>query len=994
MAFEAVDLLAGPVVRRVTPASVAVWAVTRKPAHVVLQVFRDEDASALEAAVETDTTAIGEALHFVLAFLELPTGQRLEPGRTYGYDLRLDGRGLGDLGLLRDGAIDGHRHLALGYVAGKLPTFVAPPATAGELTIAHGSCRRPYASGNDGLVALDQRIERARHPGLGARRPHLMCHTGDQIYADDLSPELLTWMSDLAVALIGKNASGVPIERIRVDLPGEPAETAEFPVDALHFPPGRRQRLMVRAAGFTSGDGESHTFGLGEYVAQYLFAWCNLAWPRLDDDAVWRQLHAERGALVRDFLTAWLARYREARFFVEEGRAVPGELDRRVKYLEAWRLVPRASRAIDQVGRDPADEAGEWAGDADADWQAFWSGVADQPGAPATTATIGATSGVPRSALVGTDAQLRKLADLTIPAWYAGAHHVRVDVAHQLGRDPTPASADATFIAVDQVLAHMTALRRFYQGLPFARRALANVSNLMMFDDHEVTDDWNISRQWVTRVRGKAMGRDILRNGLVAYALCQDWGNAPERYLPAREDPARPAGANRDVLDAAQLLFRTGPTAPRTSGPAPEPRAALEHAFALDGSAGTAIWDYRVGDPDIAPYEILALDNRTRRGFDTSRASPANITDEAMVAQIPAQPPAGAQVTIVIAPLPPLGFPPLEQVGQPYLNMLHDYQQDPERADALRRRTLPQIERDYMFGRLIKDPEPWGFHPHALEQLLARLASRRAVLFLSGDVHYALTGKMTYWKRGASMRLEPVARFVQLTSSGLLNQTGAGEILLAHLGLSQQFGAVVTGPYDRLGWASAGVGGPTLPSSEPLSRHVTRLLQQEPVLVPTRALPEDTLTALRAGTLPVPPEWAWRLEQVKDLRLDDDRYQALAGAGQAWRLPAEAELADPVLGARKLANHHDWHARNGAPRRFLMTSNLCVVELAPTADGGLETVHAMFSWDKTGFGPSGAGAAASGSPWPDARLAAQPYTLHRISLDPADELAPDREAPP
>lgn len=994
MAFAATDLLAGPVVRRVTTASVAVWAIARRPARVALRVFRDDDGLDLAGAVELDTVAIGAELHAVLAFLELAPGQRLEPGRAYGYDLLFDGSGLGALGLLRDGAVDGHRHLALGYAPDKLPTFLVPPASADALVIAHGSCRRPYASGLDGLVALDQRLERARLPGGAVRRPHLMCHTGDQIYADDLSPELLTWMSDLAIALIGRDGAGRPIERIRVDLPDEPT-AVEFPVDRRHFPPGRRQRLMVRACGFTSGDGESHTFGLGEYVAQYLMAWCNLGWPRLDDDATWRRLHAERGALVRDFLTAWIPQYREARFFVNEGRSAPGNLDQRVAYLEAWRLVPRESRALDQVGRDAADEAAEWNADGPDGWQAFWDGIADQPRVPPTSAAVGATSGVARSELVGTDAQLRKLAGLTIPAWYAGAHHVRIDVAHRLGRDDTPASADAVAIATDQVLSHLAALRRFYQGLPYARRALANVSNLMMFDDHEVTDDWNISREWVARVRGKAMGRDVISNGLVAYALCQDWGNAPERYLPEREEPARARGANRDVLEAACLMFHDSPGGPlRASGPPLAQRRALERAFALDGGAGTAVWDYQITDAAIAPYEIISLDNRTRRGFDTLRASPANITDESMVAQIHAQPPAGSRVTVVIAPLPPLGFPPLEQVGQPYLNLLHDYQKNPAHEDVLRRQALPAIERDYLFGRLIKDPEPWGFHPHALEHLLARLTSRRAVLFLSGDVHYALTGKMTYWKRGAANRLEPATRFVQLTSSGLLNQTGAGEILLAHLGLAQQFGAVVTGPYDRLGWAAAGAGGPTLPSSTTLSRHVTRLLQQEPVLIPTRALPDDVLASLRAGTLPVPPEWAWRLEQVKDLRLDDDRYQALAGAGQAWRLPTEAELADPVQGARKIANHHDWHTRNGAPRRFLMTSNLCVVELAATASGGLETVHAMHSWDRSGVGPAGAGAPPVGVPWPDARLAAQPYTLHRISLDPTDELAPDREAPP
>ena len=39
-------------------------------------------------------------------------------------------------------------------------------------------------------------------------------------------------------------------------------------------------------------------------------------------------------------------------------------------------------------------------------------------------------------------------------------------------------------------------LTTFFDGLPKVRRALANVATYMVFDDHDVTDDWNIGRAW------------------------------------------------------------------------------------------------------------------------------------------------------------------------------------------------------------------------------------------------------------------------------------------------------------------------------------------------------------------------------------------------------------------------------------------------------------------------------------------------------------------
>jgi hypothetical protein len=252
-----------------------------------------------------------------------------------------------------------------------------------------------------------------------------------------------------------------------------------------------------------------------------------------------------------------------------------------------------------------------------------------------------------------------------------------------------------------------------------------------------------------------------------------------------------------------------------------------------------------------------------------------------------------------------------------------------------------------------------------------------------------MSAKVTYWKSSPT-GLVPTTRLAQLTSSALRNDPGLDRRKYIHLGFAEQLGAIISGPYDRLGWASAGNHGPDFETG---SFWVRRLLQVEPVLLPTRMLPEDVLAQIRSRTFQPAPEWAWRADLVKDERADEIRYEALASAGTEWRLIDEAELtADPATAIRKIAAHHGWHARYGSPRRVIMTTNLGVVtfEHATTPERPLVVVHSLYGWDALELGPAG-GPTPAGAWTPDTRLAAGAYTQHRIVLDPGDEQPPDQE---
>ncbi|MEH7748132.1 hypothetical protein V7659_24430 [Neobacillus drentensis] len=62
------------------------------------------------------------------------------------------------------------------------------------------------------------------------------------------------------------------------------------------------------------------------------------------------------------------------------------------------------------------------------------------------------------------------------------------------------------------------------------RRLLANIPTYMVFDDHDITDDWNLTANWKTNVFNAPLGRHVIANGLTAYWAFQGWGNEPDAF--------------------------------------------------------------------------------------------------------------------------------------------------------------------------------------------------------------------------------------------------------------------------------------------------------------------------------------------------------------------------------------------------------------------------------------------------------------------------------
>ncbi|MFZ4576447.1 MAG: hypothetical protein ACOYN0_18840, partial [Phycisphaerales bacterium] len=580
--LEAVDLLAGPILRRVEPNLVSVWVALTKPAKVEIEVFRGQGPAgtlgpkvpgkAPASPLDVHTISAGAKLHVVVSMWEPESLAGLELGQIFSYDLKIttdeDGATarLKDLGLLRDHP-GPPKWLALGYNENWLPTFAVVPANVADLKVAQGSCRASAGSGRDALPPVDDFIR----AGLTdpKKRLHMLFLTGDQIYADEVPAEQLEMLQHIAHELIGGDKAKAA-ETIAVEFKAkgaEPAATVHYPLDATHIPPGRRGNLLNDLAGFTSTSTDSHVMGFGEYCALYLTGWSTVSWG----DWKPQDLLKARKTPFEEYVFQTGAGLKKLQGYMGQHPDKDEDLFKEmVRYHGAWRLIPRKFRAIDTKlsaqdrkaawghGQDGADGSNFFA------WDEFWGPDPDNPPVPETDETAADMTSSPR-----TDAELNRLARALTPSWYAGAAYFGVpfEATDELvtpGVLKLKTKADAVYNRVHR-------LEWFFRDVPRVRRLLANVPTYMVFDDHEITDDWNISPKWAKQTRGNALGRAVIRNGLAACTLFQSWGNDPRGF--------RPGTMGRRVLDLVVAMFAGAK--PDNPGPLPAPAEALERLFDL-----------------------------------------------------------------------------------------------------------------------------------------------------------------------------------------------------------------------------------------------------------------------------------------------------------------------------------------------------------------------------------------------------------------------------
>lgn len=430
-------------------------------------------------------------------------------------------------------------------------------------------------------------------------------------------------------------------------------------------------------------------------------------------------------------------------------------------------------------------------------------------------------------------------------------------------------------------------LQAFRDALPQARRVLANVATYMIGDDHDLTDDVNLNQIWRDRVFTSPLGRTVLRNGLVAYAICQGWGNDPKAF-------ATEGSKQKALLDAVPKLFPQGEDLP----PHTETSDAVDLLLGLDGSDPPVRWHYQV---DGAKHRVLVLDVRTRRSFTTRAAPPSNLSAAALKEQIPEGPlPTGLEVLFVVAGLPPFGLP----VSDAF-------------AGALLFRAFDAVHHSDIAGMPGTNPdaaEAWVHDPDTFEALLKRLAPYRKVIFLSGDVHYGHSGETSYWRKAD----ERPSRFVQFTSSGIKNIWPHAVVTLSR---SFAFGQAIErlgAPTELLGWDE---GSPTpleFPPGIDLLPPARSRLRRQPLLLPTRGWPAGT-TVARA------PDWSWRFRLSRDERPPNELPEPARFAPLDPERPTDDVVVD-IEGYRKAAGRHAKQLdKVSHTRQALFESNVGIV---------------------------------------------------------------------
>jgi hypothetical protein len=234
-------------------------------------------------------------------------------------------------------------------------------------------------------------------------------------------------------------------------------------------------------------------------------------------------------------------------------------------------------------------------------------------------------------------------------------------------------------------------LKRAQRALPAVRRVLANIPTYMIFDDHDVTDDWNLTLEWRTKVRGGPAGRRVIANALAAYWAFQAWGNDPDAFD-----------------DEFKRTIRDRPT-----------HGAIDGAAFDDAMWSFDRWSFHV--PTDPP--TVFVDTRTQRDYDSPEGAARLLGKAGQELAIDTARHADHQPghpLIVVSPVPLYGLE-LQERRQKFLK------------DKV--------------GPYEIDLEAWHSNLHGFVDLMKLLIDRLELpfaVFLSGDVHYGMNLKVVF----------------------------------------------------------------------------------------------------------------------------------------------------------------------------------------------------------------------------------------------------------
>jgi hypothetical protein len=307
------------------------------------------------------------------------------------------------------------------------------------------------------------------------------------------------------------------------------------------------------------------------------------------------------------------------------------------------------------------------------------------------------------------------------------------------------------------------ALQDFHKTLPNVRRLLANIPTYMIFDDHDVTDDWNITGAWYDNVRSLPLGRRVVANALAGYWAFQGWGNEPESFdWPMVHSMIDYLATETPSINLAEQ-YELNTWKHRGWG------------YSVPTNPPIIVMDSRTQrQPDGAYYPPQLLDRYAldwlRMEWITIMVKKEHDIEKGNISELPVWP-------IIVATTPVMGFAPVDGIQQLALWAVGAVE------DTLIIRLIEKqlqargLGTSYLANVL--DAEGWicnrdGFG-NFMNCVLHRMGIEQCV-FLSGDVHYSFTAHAHFDNMGKTLHCW------QLTSSALCNTPSDNGKLLDRVG--------------------------------------------------------------------------------------------------------------------------------------------------------------------------------------------------------------------
>ena len=366
-------------------------------------------------------------------------------------------------------------------------------------------------------------------------------------------------------------------------------------------------------------------------------------------------------------------------------------------------------------------------------------------------------------------------------------------LAHQLARTPPGSWPDSMLLIGDQVYADETgaATRRFiasrrdpreppgyevadfeeYCALyreawsdPAVRWLLSVVPTIMIFDDHDVHDDWNTSSTWRREFRAKPWWQPRIAGAYLSYWIYQHLGNLSPADL-GKDDLWRQV---QELDDAVPVL--------------------RDMALRADAQDGGIRWSVR---RDFGDVRVVVIDSRSRRVVDDDARR--LMVDEAEWEWVTASSAGDFDHLVLVTSLPlllPHGIHSLEAWNE---GVCAGAWGNRFRAAGERLRQAVDLEHWAAFGASFT----------AFEKLLADLAGGSAgpppasVTVVSGDIHHNYLAAVDL--PGAAVSGTVVHQAVCSPLHNLLPE----RLRLAHWVVTSRFGDLLTTAAARLAGAPA-----------------------------------------------------------------------------------------------------------------------------------------------------------------------------------------------